>query len=149
MREEGRQELPASLPPIRHGTVDTHSRHCILVELETSCPLSSTAIIRLMSKCFPVRSHLLLTKKYVVFCFFLFRGSNQPKILSYSLPDEPAVFPIGWRQPYLVVAFWGSRCTQCSTALGGELQIEKQGWGEALVKSACSTILKSSLKPPC
>lgn len=148
-REEGRQELPApSLPPStvapRMPTPGTASwwgsRPSVPCHLQPSSHLCLSAF---------QLSRLLLTKNDVVFCFFLFPGSNQPKTLIFRLPSEPAIFPICWRQPRFGVACWGHKRTWCPRVLGRELQLETQGEGEALLKSACSSALKSNLKPSC
>lgn len=148
-REEGRQELPAPSPPPSNvapwtpmpGTASWWgSRPSVPRHLQPSSHWHLNAF---------QLNHLLLTKNDAVFCFFLFPCSYQPKILSYRLPSEPATFPICFRQPHLGVAFWDHKCTQCPTVLGRELQLENQGEGEALLKSARSTTLKSNLKPSC
>lgn len=149
-KEEGRQELPAPSPP--PSTVAPRTPTPGRASWWGSRPSVPCHLQPSSRRCLSAfqLSHLLLRKNDVVFCFFLLPGSNWPKILSYRLLSEAATFPVCWRHPcFGGLSFWDHKCTQCPTVLGREWQLGNQGWGEALLKSACSTTLESNLKPSC
>ena len=102
----GRQESPGPLPPPSAVPPQTPtagaaswwgSRPSVPRPLQPSSHWCLRAFLL---------SQLLLTRNDVVFCFFLFPGSNQPKILSYRLQSKPGRFPVCLRQPRMGVAFW-------------------------------------------
>ncbi|XP_014798554.1 PREDICTED: transmembrane protein 154 [Calidris pugnax] len=55
--------------------------------------------------------HVFLNEQVVVGTEDGAACSNQPRVLSYKLPSEPATFPIYRRLPHLGVAFWDGKRT--------------------------------------
>lgn len=133
-REEGRQELPSP----HHLRRLQHHGPPSWWGLRPSVPHHLQPWSRWHLNAFQL-SHLLLTNNNMVFCFYFFSISNQPKTLSYRLPSKPATFPICWRQPHLGLAFWDHECT-VSHCAGGKMRAGKprQGGGTHMTIEICS-----------
>lgn len=106
--EEGRQDYLPLATSINHGTVDPHARPCILVGIETFCPLSSTAIITLVSKHFLAKppAHNRNRCGFLLFPLPQHKPAQNTQLQTKRASHSSHLL----KTAHLGVAFWNCKC---------------------------------------